>query len=77
MSHLTIGCRSSVQEIDSEDGNHSMITAFAVCASENSKAGRLKSGVSQAADINCIVLPLDALQDRINGFIRERWWVLG
>ena len=54
-----------------------MITAFAVCASENSKAGRLKSGVSQAADINCIVLPLDALQDRINGFIRERWWVLG
>jgi hypothetical protein len=48
-----------------------MISGCAVFASENSKAGRLKSGVSPAGDINCIVPRLDALQDRINGIIRE------
>jgi len=43
-----------------------------VFASGNSKAGRLISDVSPAADINFIVPLLDALQDRTNGFIRER-----
>jgi hypothetical protein len=66
-----------VQEIDSGDGNRSTISGFAVFASENSNAVRLKSGVFLVADINCIVRPLDAIQDRINGFIRERWSVLG
>jgi hypothetical protein len=42
-----------------------------VVASENSKAGRSRSGVSLAADIHCIVLLWDVLQDRISGFIRE------
>ena len=48
-----------------------MINGCAACASESSKAGRLKSGVCPAADINCIVPPLDAFQGRINGFIGE------
>ena len=48
-----------------------MISGFAVFANENSKADRLRFGVSRAADINCIVPRLDALQDPINGFTRE------
>lgn len=32
----------------------------------------MTSDVHPAAGINCIVQPLDALQGRINGFIRER-----
>jgi hypothetical protein len=72
MSNSTIDCRSCVQEIDSGNGIRSMISGFAAFASENSKPGRLRFGVSPAADINCIVPLLDARQDRINGFIRDR-----
>jgi hypothetical protein len=53
-----------------------MINGFAVFASESSKADRLRFGVSPAADTNCLVPHLDALQDRINGFIRKRWLFL-
>ena len=48
-----------------------MISGFAGSASENSKAGRSRSGVSLAANIHCIVLLWDVLQHRISGFIRE------
>jgi hypothetical protein len=61
-----------VRETDSGSGIRSMINGFAMFASENSKAGRLRFGVSRAADINCIVQFLDVLQDRINGFLRKR-----
>jgi hypothetical protein len=54
-----------------------MISGFAMSARENSKAGRLMSDVSLAVDIHCIVLLWDVLQDRINGFIHERWLVPG
>jgi hypothetical protein len=67
-----IGCRYCARQIDSGDGIRSTISGFAAFASEHSKAGRLMSDVSLAADINCIVPPLDALRDRTNGFIRER-----
>jgi hypothetical protein len=49
-----------------------MIIGFAVFAVENSRADKLKFGVFLAADTNFVVPPLDVLQDRINGFIRER-----
>jgi hypothetical protein len=71
MLNSTIDFRSCVREIDSEDGIRSMINGCAACASESSKAGRLKSGVYPAADASCIVPRLDALQGRTNGFIRE------
>jgi hypothetical protein len=71
MLDLAIDFRFCVREIDSEDGIRSMIRGFAAFVSESSKAGRLKSGVWLAADINCIVPRLDALQGRTNGFIRE------
>ena len=48
-----------------------MSSVFAVFASENSKAGRLRFGGSLVGDINSIVPRLGVLQDRINGFIRE------
>ena len=74
-------------EIDSGNGIRSTISGFVVFASENSKAGRLRSDVSLAADIKCIVPLLDVLQDRINGFIHELavvsgmaepdWWRAG
>jgi hypothetical protein len=69
-----IACRSCVQVIGSENGIRSTITVFAVFASENSKAGRLRSGVFPAADTNSIVPLLDVLHDRTNGFIRKRRW---
>ena len=53
-----------------------MINGCAACASESSKAGRLKSGVCPAADINCIVPRLDARQGRINGFIGEHRFLM-
>jgi hypothetical protein len=73
MLNSTIDFRSCGQEIDSGNGIRSMINEFAVSARENSKADRLRFGVFLVADINCIVPLLDALQDHINGFIRERW----
>jgi hypothetical protein len=48
-----------------------MISGYAAFASEDSKAGRSRSAISPAADINCFVPHLDALQDRINGFIHK------
>jgi hypothetical protein len=60
-----------VQEIDSGDGIRSTISGFAVFANEDSKEDRLAFDVYAAAGINCIVQPSDALQGRINGFIRE------
>jgi hypothetical protein len=74
MLNSMIDCRSCVREIDSGNGIRSMISGFAAFASENSKADKLRFGVSLAADTNCIVPPLDALQGRIDGFIRERRW---
>jgi len=75
MLNSTIDCRSCVWEIDSGDGIRSMINGCAACASESSRAGRLKSGVYPAADASCIVPRLDALQGRTNGFIREHRFV--
>jgi hypothetical protein len=72
MPNLTIDCRCCVQVIDSGNGIRLMISGFAVFASEDSKAGRLRSGVFLVGDTNCIVPRLDALQERINGCIRER-----
>jgi hypothetical protein len=71
MLNSTTDCRCCVLEIDSGDGIRSMINGCAACASENSKAGRLKSGVYPAADVSCIVPRLDARQRRINGSIGE------
>jgi hypothetical protein len=71
MSNSTIDSRSCVREIDSGDGIRSMINGCAACASESSKAGRLKSDTYPAADASCIVPRLDVLQARANGFIRE------
>jgi hypothetical protein len=71
MLNSTIDSRSCVREIDSGDGIRSMVNGCAACASESSKAGRLKTGVYPAADASCIVLRLDALQDRTKGFIGE------
>jgi hypothetical protein len=67
-----IACRSCVRVIDLGNGIRWMISGFAAFASESSKADRLRFAVSRAADINCIVPHLDALQNRSNGFIRER-----
>jgi hypothetical protein len=48
-----------------------MTSVFATFVSENLKVGKLRSDVSPAVDVNCIVLHLDVRQDRTNGFIRK------
>ena len=72
MSNSMIDCRFCVREIDLENGIRSTISGFAEFASESSKGGRSRSGVSLVADIKCTVRPWDVLHSRINGLIRKR-----